>query len=43
MNSNKSLYPIWLGVLGVALLAGLVAGAFIFISHVLFNANDVLI
>lgn len=44
MNSNKSLYPIWLGVLGVALLAGLVAGAFIFIKgHVLFNANDVLI
>jgi molybdopterin-containing oxidoreductase family membrane subunit len=44
MNGNKSLYPIWLGVLGVALLAGLVAGAFIFIQgHVLFNANDVLI
>jgi Ni/Fe-hydrogenase subunit HybB-like protein len=44
MNGNKNLYPIWLGVLGVALLAGLVAGAFIFIKgHVLFNANDVLI
>jgi len=44
MNGNKSLYPIWLGVLGVALLAGLVAGAFIFMhGHVLFNANDVLI
>ena len=44
MNGNKSLYPIWLGVLGVALLAGLVAAAFIFIQgHVLFNANDVLI
>jgi Ni/Fe-hydrogenase subunit HybB-like protein len=44
MNGNKSLYPIWLGVLGVALLAGLVAGAFIFIQgHILFNANDVLI
>jgi molybdopterin-containing oxidoreductase family membrane subunit len=44
MNGNKSLYPIWLGVLGVALLTGLVAGAFIFIQgHILFNANDVLI
>jgi Ni/Fe-hydrogenase subunit HybB-like protein len=44
MNGNKNLYPIWLGVLGVALLAGLVAGAFIFIhGHILFNANDVLI
>jgi molybdopterin-containing oxidoreductase family membrane subunit len=44
MNGNKNLYPIWLGVLGVALLAGLVAGAFIFIQgHILFNANDVLI
>ena len=44
MNGNKSLYPIWLGVLGVALLAGLVAAAFIFMQgHVLFNANDVLI
>ena len=44
MNGNKSLYPIWLGVLGVALLAGAVAGVFIFIQgHVLFNANDVLI
>ena len=44
MNGNKSLYPIWLGVLGVALLAGVVAGVFIFIQgHVLFNANDVLI
>jgi molybdopterin-containing oxidoreductase family membrane subunit len=44
MNGNKNLYPIWLGVLGVALLAGAVAGAFIFIQgHVLFNANDVLI
>jgi molybdopterin-containing oxidoreductase family membrane subunit len=44
MNGNKSLYPIWLGVLGVALLAGLVAGAFIFMQgHILFNANDVLI
>jgi Ni/Fe-hydrogenase subunit HybB-like protein len=44
MNGNKNLYPIWLGVLGVALLAGLVAGAFIFIKgHILFNANDVLI
>jgi len=44
MNGNKSLYPIWLGVLGVALLAGAIAGVFIFIQgHVLFNANDVLI
>jgi molybdopterin-containing oxidoreductase family membrane subunit len=44
MNGNKSLYPIWLGVLGIALLAGVVAGVFIFIQgHVLFNANDVLI
>jgi Ni/Fe-hydrogenase subunit HybB-like protein len=44
MNGNKGLYPIWLGVLGVALLAGLVAAAFIFIQgHSLFNANDVLI
>jgi molybdopterin-containing oxidoreductase family membrane subunit len=44
MNGNKSFYPIWLGVLGVALLAGAVAGVFIFIQgHVLFNANDVLI
>jgi Ni/Fe-hydrogenase subunit HybB-like protein len=44
MNGNKGFYPIWLGVLGVALLAGLVAGAFIFIQgHILFNANDVLI
>jgi len=44
MNGNKSLYPIWLGVLGVALLAGAVAGVFIFIQgHILFNANDVLI
>jgi molybdopterin-containing oxidoreductase family membrane subunit len=44
MNGNKNLYPIWLGVLGVALLAGAVAGVFIFIQgHVLFNANDVLI
>ena len=44
MNGNKSLYLIWLGVLGIALLAGLVAAAFIFIQgHVLFNANDVLI
>jgi molybdopterin-containing oxidoreductase family membrane subunit len=44
MNDNKSLYPIWLGVLGVAILAGVVAGAFIFMQgHVLFNANDVLI
>jgi molybdopterin-containing oxidoreductase family membrane subunit len=44
MNGKNGLYPIWLGVLGVALLAGLVAAAFIFIQgHVLFNANDVLI
>ena len=44
MNGIKSLYPIWLGVLGIALLAGAVAGGFIFIQgHVLFNANDVLI
>ena len=44
MNGNNKLYPIWLGVLGVALLAGAVAGVFIFIQgHVLFNANDVLI
>ena len=44
MNGNKRLYPIWLGVLGVALLAGAIAGVFIFIQgHVLFNANDVLI
>jgi molybdopterin-containing oxidoreductase family membrane subunit len=44
MNGNKSLYPIWLGVLGIALLAGAVAGAFIFMQgHILFNANDVLI
>jgi len=44
MNGNKSLYPIWWGVLGVALLAGAIAGVFIFIQgHVLFNANDVLI
>jgi len=44
MNGNKSLYPIWLGLLGAALLAGLVAGAFIFMQgHILFNANDVLI
>ena len=44
MNGNKNLYPIWLGVLGVALLAGAVAGVFIFIQgHILFNANDVLI
>jgi molybdopterin-containing oxidoreductase family membrane subunit len=44
MNGNKTLYPIWLGVLGIALLAGVVAGAFIFIKgHILFNANDVLI
>ena len=44
MNGNRSLYPIWLGVLGVAILAGAVAGAFIFMQgHVLFNANDVLI
>ena len=44
MNGNKSLYPIWLGVLGIALLAGAVAGVFIFMQgHVLFNANDVLI
>jgi molybdopterin-containing oxidoreductase family membrane subunit len=44
MNGNKSLYSIWLGVLGVALLAGAIAGVFIFIQgHVLFNANDVLI
>jgi Ni/Fe-hydrogenase subunit HybB-like protein len=44
MNGNKNLYPIWLGVLGVALIAGLVAGAFIFMQgHILFNANDVLI
>ncbi len=44
MNGNKSLYPIWLGVLGIAILAGAVAGAFIFMQgHILFNANDVLI
>jgi molybdopterin-containing oxidoreductase family membrane subunit len=44
MNGNKSLYPIWLGVLGIALLAGAIAGVFIFIQgHILFNANDVLI
>lgn len=44
MNGNKSLYPIWLGVLGIAILAGVVAGAFIFMQgHILFNANDVLI
>jgi molybdopterin-containing oxidoreductase family membrane subunit len=44
MNGNKSLYPIWLGVLGIALLAGAIAGAFIFMQgHILFNANDVLI
>ena len=44
MNGNRRLYPIWLGVLGVALLAGAIAGVFIFIQgHVLFNANDVLI
>ncbi|MCU0603475.1 MAG: polysulfide reductase NrfD [Desulfobacterales bacterium] len=44
MNGHKSLYPIWLGVLGIALLAGAVAGVFIFMQgHVLFNANDVLI
>jgi molybdopterin-containing oxidoreductase family membrane subunit len=44
MNGNKSFYPIWLGVLGIALLAGGIAGVFIFIQgHILFNANDVLI
>ena len=44
MNGNKSLYPIWLGVLGIAILAGAVAGVFIlFQGHILFNANDVLI
>jgi molybdopterin-containing oxidoreductase family membrane subunit len=44
MSGNKSLYPIWLGVLGIALLAGAIAGVFIFVQgHVLFNANDVLI
>jgi len=44
MNGNKSLYPIWLGLLGIAILAGAVAGAFIFMQgHILFNANDVLI
>lgn len=44
MNGNKSLYPIWLGVLGIAILAGAVAGAFIFMQgHILFNANDVVI
>jgi Ni/Fe-hydrogenase subunit HybB-like protein len=44
MNANKSFYPIWLGVLGIAILAGAVAGAFIFMQgHILFNANDVLI
>jgi Ni/Fe-hydrogenase subunit HybB-like protein len=44
MNINKNLYLIWLGSLGVALLAGLIAGAFIFVQgHILFNANDVLI
>ncbi|MBI5578402.1 MAG: polysulfide reductase NrfD [Deltaproteobacteria bacterium] len=44
MNGKNGLYPIWLGVLGIALMAGLVAAAFIFMQgHVLFNANDVLI
>ncbi len=44
MNGHKSLYPIWLGVLGIALLAGAIAGVIIFMQgHVLFNANDVLI
>jgi molybdopterin-containing oxidoreductase family membrane subunit len=44
MNGNKSFFPIWLGVLGIALLAGAIAGVFIFIQgHILFNANDVLI
>jgi molybdopterin-containing oxidoreductase family membrane subunit len=44
MNGNKSLYPVWLGGLGVALLAGVVAAVFILMQgHVLFNANDVLI
>jgi molybdopterin-containing oxidoreductase family membrane subunit len=44
MNGNKGLYPIWLGVLGMAILAGAVAGAFIFMQgHILFNANDVVI
>jgi molybdopterin-containing oxidoreductase family membrane subunit len=44
MNGKKTLYPIWLGALGIALLAGLVAAVFIFIrGHVLFNANDVMI
>jgi Ni/Fe-hydrogenase subunit HybB-like protein len=44
MNGNTRLYPIWLGVLGIALLAGVVAAAFIFMQgHTLFNANDVLI
>ena len=44
MSSSKSLYPIWLIVLGIALLSGAVAGLFIFVQgHVLFNANDVLI
>jgi molybdopterin-containing oxidoreductase family membrane subunit len=44
MTRNKSIYPIWLGVLGVALVVGLIAAVFIFMEgHVLFNANDVLI
>ncbi len=44
MSGGKILYPVWLGVLGVALLAGAVAGIYIFVQgHVLFNANDVLI
>lgn len=42
--SGRSLYWVWLGGLGVALLGGAVAGVFIFVQgHVLFNANDVLI
>lgn len=44
MSASRSLYSMWWGVLGIALLSGAAAGVYIFVKgHVLFNANDVLI
>ncbi|MCF8049761.1 MAG: polysulfide reductase NrfD [Desulfobacterales bacterium] len=43
MSRSKSAYWIWMGLLGVAILAGLVAAFQLFTKgHYLFNANDVL-
>lgn len=44
MKQSSSAYPVWLGLIGLAILAGLFAAFRLFTEgHYLFNANDVLL